>query len=422
MISCLWLEIEHPEENDLLNLIEGIEDNKDPNLEQFYPYLRHPSLEVRKKLANVFLNAKGEITKEALVVLSRDVSPDILKIINPGLIKYVEAIQLKEYYTKLLKHSDSEIVVMALCSLLKVHLNPLTCITNALPTVIGLIETLKQDSKPLRCIAMRALLSMKSGNVERALKEDEPFVIQSLVDVITLGEYHLQNKVKPFILYLGEATIPYLKDILLEFTPDVSWFAAELMGEIGSSSALPWLIQALETKDWIILDASSKAIEYINDIKCLPILESLLKSSKNINLTFCLIRTLGQFKYHNIVAILFEATSSHNFGIKKVAVQALGKMGIPEAKEALLECLGDPNYYFRSEVIQALEAYQEQQIINRFLHLISDNSIFVQIEAIQSLGNMQVKEAIPELLKLTHHENNLIKQYAVEAINKIQGG
>jgi hypothetical protein len=110
----------------------------------------------------------------------------------------------------------------------------------------------------------------------------------------------------------SETAIPELLKALEHSNKDVRWKAAEALGKIGSETAIPGLLKALEDSDWFVRRNAAEALANIGSEAAIPELVKALEDSDE--------------------------------GVRGKAVEALGKIGTETAMTELIKCLKNPAF------------------------------------------------------------------------------
>jgi HEAT repeat protein len=165
----------------------------------------------------------------------------------------------------------------------------------------------------------------------------------------------------------SETAIPGLLKALEHSNKDVRWDAAEALAKIGSETAIPGLLKALEDSDWYVRRNAAFALAKIGSETAIP---ELLKALEDSN------------KY-----------------VREKAVEALGKIGSETAIPGLLKALEDYDKDVRRKAAEALGNIGTETAIPGLLKALEDSDDDVRRKAAEALGKIGSETAMTELIK-----------------------
>lgn len=175
--------------------------------------------------------------------------------------------------------------------------------------------------------------------------------------------------------------------------------AAQDLIRLGKE-AVPVLIEALQTKDTILLSHYQQILAHIPTatptlIKTLatahPIIRGRVAEIFAIN------------KDQDAVPALLEALQREYFTVRSRAAFALGKIGEPKAIQPLLHALQDKEDEVRIAACLALGLFKDPSTFDDITNvLLDDPKIEVRQAAARALGNTQHPAALPYLMEALH--------------------
>lgn len=163
--------------------------------------------------------------------------------------------------------------------------------------------------------------------------------------------------------------------------------AAEALGKIGDTAAVPALIEALQDSNSIVSREAALALGIIGDVSAVPALNGILNH---------------------------KAPS-----VRESAVKALGKIGGSRVVPALIEALKDPHFLIRIHAAVALGEIGESSAISALFIALNEQKDQVSRLAIRELwkiGNTNSKRAGIEALM---DKDNEVRRYIADALIKI---
>jgi HEAT repeat protein len=163
---------------------------------------------------------------------------------------------------------------------------------SGLAVIAALAAALKDENKGVRDAASHALLTMGGANVARAI-----------VEYIADENIGTRNLAGELLHQLGGVSVPALLPYMQDGNHDVRKFAVDLVGLIGTESAVQHIIPLLQDPD--------------------------------VNVVTSAVEALGNLRNQEAVSHLVQTYRAEQLARAPVA-EALGKLGGPEASEFLL--------------------------------------------------------------------------------------
>ena len=216
--------------------------------------------------------------------------------------------------------------------------------------------------------------------------------------------------------------------------------AAEALGQLKSSDAIPKLIQALKDPEARVTIAAEKALSAM--VK--TAVPGLIQALEDPDLRFNAIRLLGKARSFQAVDPLITQLQDDNPNVRAEAARALNLIGDSRAREALLPLLGDENAYVRNKAAEALKAMDwlpptkadQAQLLyalekwdelpklgqaaapSLIAALKSSNHYHVR-DAARALGKIGSPAAVDPLIGCLDHDRFEVQEAAAEALGKI---
>ncbi|MFK0734561.1 MAG: HEAT repeat domain-containing protein [Gloeotrichia echinulata HAB0833] len=191
----------------------------------------------------------------------------------------------------------------------------------------------------------------------------------------------------------AETTIATLIKLAKHHDFNMRWRVAEVLGEIGSDTAILSLLQLVEDTH-----LAGDTYHYVR--------KAAAKALGKIG---------SDFAIPNLLKLLEDADS----GVRASATEALGKIGSDFAIPGLLKLVRDSDSEVRNNVAWALGEIGSDTAIPDLIKLVEDSDIDVRWKASEALGKIGSDKAVPGLLKLTKHDSSDVCESAAEALGEI---
>ncbi len=140
----------------------------------------------------------------------------------------------------------------------------------------------------------------------------------------------------------------------------------------GDSSAVPALIKALKDKDFQLQNNAAEALGNIGDTRAIPhLIESLrVRGGKgHINTAA---EALYRMKDPRGVPALVEALEDNDSYIRVVAVQAIENIDDPRVAPALIKAIKDNDQEVRGTAFRALNKIRDHSVVPSLIELLKD--------------------------------------------------
>ncbi|RJQ51797.1 MAG: HEAT repeat domain-containing protein [Nitrospiraceae bacterium] len=229
-------------------------------------------------------------------------------------------------------------------------------------------------------------------------------------------------------------------------------FAAEKLGQIGSSKAVPVLlsiIRDVNNEDEDVRNTSLRALGKIKDMGAVPFLiealgypetwlpprvgeilvnigeesvEPLKKELKNFQSESrrgWAAEILGWLEAKSAAPALIESLFDVSPEVRAKAAGALGKIKSERAISRLTELLiSEPVPYVRTRVSQALGAIGNPSVIHYLVNILKDPEWWVRVRAVEALEHIG-EQSIPSLLVALEDEDAEVRKRAALALERI---
>jgi HEAT repeat protein len=186
--------------------------------------------------------------------------------------------------------------------------------------------------------------------------------------------------------------------------------AIEALVKIGTE-AVPYLIEALESKDIDVKNSIAKTLVLLGKKAVPNLIEELKKNNKNV---IIILSQIGREAVFNLMKILDEEEISQE--IKKSAVWILGRIGDAWAVQGLIRVLDIEVLEIRKLAIEALGRIKNKVAVPGLINALKDKEEIIRQLAAKSLemiGEAAVTPLIDALKDEEEQVRNLIKEILV---------
>ncbi|MFO0775439.1 MAG: HEAT repeat domain-containing protein [Nitrospiraceae bacterium] len=222
-----------------------------------------------------------------------------------------------------------------------------------------------------------------------------------LVRVLGDADRSVRQAASAALVSLGEASVPSLVACAGQSDVGIQETAFAILADIADARAVPVLLLALKSLNWIVRSHAAKALGRIGAADTvsalLPLLQDKVKAVR-VEAGLALAR-LGPAA----VADLVEALSHHEWLVRLHAVEALGKMKSPDAVEPLLYVLfNDSDTAVREDAVRALGEIADRRATEFLLKVVKEPGL--RPLAIEALGLIGDPSAVAALIPIARGE------------------
>jgi HEAT repeat protein/energy-coupling factor transporter ATP-binding protein EcfA2 len=215
--------------------------------------------------------------------------------------------------------------------------------------------------------------------------------------------------------------VPALINALSDSNSDVRKNAAWALGKIGSPEAVLALINALSDSSGVCRSAVEALREISSPKTLLPVLINAL-SDNEWSVRKNAVKALEKIGSPEVVPVLINALSDNDWSVRKDVVGALGIIGSPEAVPALSNALSDSNSDIRKTAAWALErisaSKKSAEVVSALIKVFRDNepeTLAVVIKALRNNGSIRENE-VESLVKIGNPEAVVVAGALIEAL------
>lgn len=273
---------------------------------------------------------------------------------------------------------------------------------------IALVAALDDANKGVRDAAARSLLRIGGASVARALAPS-----------IASRNIGTRNLASSLLMRLGTVAqaplLPFIKDP----NKDVRKFAVDILGEISSSVATPWLIEALDDPDANVVVSSLEALGKIGDRKAVQPITEIFPRCGYAHTQ--IVETLGRLGGEKAAVFLNELArmdNVHRFldDVSWYALaEALSSCGAEASLEPLEQRLGRSTGTLRRMILHAMVQIAERSDLSlRFGEYVADlrqaldeDPIAVRLSAARALQPLDGDDVTADLARALGRDDEL---------------
>lgn len=215
-----------------------------------------------------------------------------------------------------------------------------------------------------------------------------------------------------------ERGLPEMLSQLRDEDPARRRQAARMLGETGSSKAVPALVRALEDSHRGCQEAAMDALVAIGGEETIRELARMVSNGKVYvrNAAIEILEQIGR----DAPGLLMHLFQDTNDTIRIMAANIFRYLHAGEAIPSVINLLSDHNPNVRCAALNALGTIGNRETLPRIREYLEDPEEWVRFSCIQALGNLRDQSSVPALLKLLQHNvMESICWVAVEALGKI---
>lgn len=196
---------------------------------------------------------------------------------------------------------------------------------------------------------------------------------------------------------LGPVSVPALAGCLTDPALQVQEAASAILASLGDARVLTPLMQALESRDWIVRMHAAKGLGRIGDARAVAVLMPLLQDKVKAvrEETSSALAAIGAAA----VAGLIEALEHEDWLVRLHAVEALGKLKSPDAVDPLLRTLfNERDSAIREDVVRTLGAIRDARAVDYLVVLMKEPGL--RLLAVEALGHIGDRRVVPLLRRV----------------------
>ncbi|RME57053.1 MAG: hypothetical protein D6795_00175 [Deltaproteobacteria bacterium] len=209
--------------------------------------------------------------------------------------------------------------------------------------------------------------------------------------------------------------------VLHDPSPTVREEAARSLGKLGVDGALDVLGKALHDAIPKVREAACEAIRKIGNRSALPSLKEALRDRER-SVRIAAIEALGELADPSVSGELLSLLEEDDPMIRATAIAALGEIGDPSLMTRFETLLSEePDELCRVAAAYALVRLGKERAMSHLLDTLEGGgNILAQVRCAYFLGKLGRRSALPALEKARRSRNRLLRQWAGDAIVRIE--
>ncbi len=196
--------------------------------------------------------------------------------------------------------------------------------------------------------------------------------------------------------------------------------AAEILGNIRSRKAIPYLLDALEDENRNVKASAIVALGYIRDSNAVEPLMDFVRREENEGLRISALNVLGIIPDDRSVPLLMDSLNSESGRIRRIAAQSLGRLRSGEAVRALTDAASDEDKNVRLYAVRALGEIGEEEAAGSLKSLLNrEDDIELKVAIAHSLGQLGLDDGYSVALDAARSDDTRIKRSGLRALGII---
>lgn len=225
----------------------------------------------------------------------------------------------------------------------------------------------------------------------------DPRAVPPLVSILRDRDRSVREAAIGALAAIGEASVPAVAACLDDPDLSVQEAASAVLASIADDRALPPLLRALASHDWIVRMHAAKALGRVKDpcsVQALiPLLQDKVKAVREEAATT--LAAIGDAAF----PALLKALTHQDWLVRLHAVEALGKTKSGRAVEPLLSSLfNDRDSAIREDAVRALGEIGDPLAVDFLLTALREPGL--RTLAVEALGRIGDRRAVPVLIEV----------------------
>jgi HEAT repeat protein len=307
---------------------------------------------------------------------------------------------------------------------------------NEQQSIDALIGALDDSHPEVVCISIRSLRFLKDKKsfvvLKKLLKSPDPVIVKE-AEITLSGSCVSDEKLKRSLTGFGDAKEAYYSSLyqysrpdldigdISKMNPEDSHDIATLPIQLGKKFDLDEAVRELDSEFSDFRSDAAWKMGNSGDKSVVPYLIKAL-NDKDYNVRWNAAKALGKLKDLRAVEPLLASMEDPEKDVREDVVEALGRLRDPRAEKKLVFSLQfEPEGYIRAEAVIALELIGcAGKHINKIIAALEDECPPVRANAALVIGCEKKKEAIPLLEKLKSDESQDVRAAAARALDALK--
>lgn len=286
-----------------------------------------------------------------------------------------------------------------------------------------MLANLEDEAHILRIVRLALDVALNLG--ARLAGSVQPQFQEKTVAMINALEISDRERVDLLGLTQSDAAIPGLMDAIergcyQHYKHALNIQAVRVLGSFGTESTIPYLVKALQDRDFEVRESAAFSLEKIgSDLAITSLLEAIDYECEYAYQD--IIKILGNMGAVVAIPTLISALENDLSDCRYIAAEAakaLGNLGATDAVSALIHTLDDEIYYdVYINAIEALGKIGGESAITALIKAFASDKEYLQIEAAKALAQLGDNSAISFLINTLKTSNN--QNYLIEILGEV---
>lgn len=215
--------------------------------------------------------------------------------------------------------------------------------------------------------------------------------------------------------------IPGLIGALKDRDPRVRAAAAESLAEFEDPRAISPLADLLSDESTDVKQSALDALSHFDDnLPAAPILRLLNDPDADVRHNAA--HLAGKLRDRSATGALAKLVGDPSPDVRQAAIESIGELGDPAASVALVPALSDADPNVREQALDAFENLKAPIASATLISLMRDRDPDVRQKAAHIAGDRSMVVAVPTLRQMLEDPNPDVRQTAVDALGNIPDG
>jgi HEAT repeat protein len=377
----------------------------------------HPE-EVERELSNIFPNEKFPV---------RDILDDLLKY---HLLQNRSTDQIEFRHQLIQEYYAAEYLLKLLPSLTDEQLKQdyLNYLKWTEPVAL-MLALVSDEAQALRVVKLALEVDWILG--ARFAGEVQPHFQKTMVRTIIELEASEQIKIELLDRTRSKESIPFLLKVFEDENSDVRWLAAEVLGNLGSETAISALLKVLEeTEDPDVRGSATEVLGYLESEAAISGLLKVLEETEESGARESAAEALGNLGSEAAISGLLKALKHLNPDVRRLAAEALvtnrseAKLRSEAVTYGLLKALEETEDPDVLRIIAKALNYSDSEAaicgLLKFMEHVNPDMRDSATEVLSTFSNKGSEAAISGLLKALEHEDSNVRDSAKHGLGKLR--
>gem|GEM_PF-307042 len=161
--------------------------------------------------------------------------------------------------------------------------------------------------------------------------------------------------------------------------------------------AVPVLKDFLTDPEPLVRETTVDALVTAGGRSVVTVLEQHLGKEQDANVTFLILKQLGNLPSKRGLAVLIGYLENANEDFVVIALESVGRLKSDTVAPQVEKCLADARWRVRVAALKAAQTLRLKTLAPRIIKLLEDKDTFVRGSAVEALATVAAKESAPQL-------------------------